>query len=193
MLTSEIELRECLREAMQRVLDPDLEYSNTPSAAVLIPLFTYPRVKLIMIMRSKNLRRSAGHIAFPGGIRESDENPKDTALREAEEELGLPTPNVDILGFLSPREVIEHRIKIHPVVGLVESFEIRTNFEVRKVLIDDFIKVLKSRRITDWGPNYECQGELVWGASSRILDDLYLRIVREFGSIENFEETIYRI
>jgi 8-oxo-dGTP pyrophosphatase MutT (NUDIX family) len=175
------------------VLDDDLNYSKKDSAAILFPLMVDERINLVMIMRQRNLSRSAGHIAFPGGIKEEGELPFETALREAEEELGIKKSGVDILGYLNPKEVMESRIKIHPVVGIFEKQRfIPDSFEVRKVLVDDLIKVLKSRRIADWGPNYECDRELVWGASSRILDDFYLRVVRSFGSVENFENTIYR-
>jgi len=177
-----------VKEVMEMVLENDLSYQNSDAAAILFPLMIDDGLKLIMIMRSKNLKRSAGHIAFPGGIREGEETPIETALRETEEELGIEASKVEVLGYLTPKEVMELGIKIHPVVGIFEKSEIFPDtYEVKKVLIDDFFKVLRTRRIADWGPNYECDGELVWGASSRILDDFYLRIVRRFGSVDNFE------
>ncbi len=177
-----------VKEIMENILERKLNYQNFDAAAILFPLMIDKGLKLIMIMRSKNLKRSAGHIAFPGGIREGDETPVETAIRETEEELGIQASKVEILGYLTPKEVMELGIKIHPVVGIFEKSEIFPDtYEVKKVLIDDFFKVLRSRRVADWGPNYECDGELVWGASSRILDDFYLRVIRKFGSIDNFE------
>ncbi len=177
-----------IQEKLIRVLDSSSEYiRNDRIAAVLVPIFPFPKPKIVMIKRKKNLSRSAGHIAFPGGMRDNDESVIETALREAEEEIGIEENNIEVLGFLSPKEVVEHRIKIHPVVGILFSNDFRRNdYEVERILVDDFKFVLKSRRITDWGPNFECDGELVWGASSRILDDLYLRIVRVYKSIDNF-------
>lgn len=117
--------------------------------------------------------------------------PEHTALREAEEEIGIDSNKVEILGFLTPKEVIEHKIKIHPVVGMFEEQELMPDsIEVSKLLVDDLERVLLSRRVADWGPNFECDGELVWGATSRILDDFYLRIIRKFGSIKNFFEDV---
>ncbi len=173
-------------EKLRAILDPELKYVKRDGvAAVLVPITE--NLELVMIKRAKNLSRSAGHIAFPGGIREDTESIVETALREAEEEIGVERRNINVLGYLSPKEVVEHRIKIHPVVGIVRSKNFKPdNYEVERILVDDLRRVLKSRRIADWGPNFECSGELVWGASSRILDDFYLRIVKKFGSIDNF-------
>ncbi len=177
-----------VKEIIEKILEKDLSYKNSDAAAILFPLMVDNGLKLIMIMRSKNLKRSAGHIAFPGGIREGNETPVETAIRETEEELGIQPSKIEVLGYLAPKEVMELGIKIHPVVGVFEKSEIFPDtYEVKKVLIDNLFRVLRSRRITDWGPNYECDGELVWGASSRILDDFYLRVVKKFGSVDNFE------
>jgi 8-oxo-dGTP pyrophosphatase MutT (NUDIX family) len=183
--------RDKVGKVMKGILEKDLSYGDSDSAAILFPLMLDDGLKIIMIVRSKNLKRSAGHIAFPGGIREGNETPIETAVRETEEELGINTSKIEILGYLTPQEVMELKIKIHPVVGIFNKTEIFPDaYEVKRVLIDDFFKVLRSRRIADWGPNYECDGELVWGASSRILDDFYLRIVRRFGSIDDFERRL---
>lgn len=156
-------------------------------AAVLVPVFDEVCPKIVMIKRSKGLTRSAGHVAFPGGMIEDSESEVEAALREVEEELGIKADKVNILGFLKPKEVMEYRIRICPVVGMINSLDfIPDGNEVSDVLIDELYKVLKSRRIADWGPNFECAGHLVWGASSRVLDDLYLRIVSKYGSIDNF-------
>lgn len=156
-------------------------------AAVLVPLFDEKCPKIVMIKRSKGLSRSAGHIAFPGGMIEDGESEVEAALREVEEELGIDPEKVDVLGFLKPKEVMEYRIRICPVVGMIDSLLFTPNGnEVSDVLVDELSRVLKSRRITDWGPNFECAGRLVWGASSRVLDDLYLRIIKKYGSIDEF-------
>ena len=172
-----------LRKKLKEILDE--KPSGKVVAAVLVPIIEGYDPKLVMIIRSKRLKRSAGHIAFPGGMIEDAESPKDTALREAREELGIK--DVNVLGYLSPREVREYRIKLCPVVGLIRDDSFKPDYrEVSRVLVDSLKRVLLSRRIADWGPCFECCGEIVWGASSRVLDDLYLRIVKRYGSIENF-------
>jgi len=165
----------------------DKKVTKKVDAAVVVPVFDENCPKLVMIKRSKGLNRSAGHIAFPGGMIENGENEVEAALREFEEELGINPDCVDVLGFLRPREVHEYRIMICPVVGMIRTLEFEPNSrEVSKVLVDELRRVLKSRRVADWGPNFECAGQLVWGASSRVLDDLYLRIVKKYGSIDAF-------
>ena len=176
-----------LKQRLQEILDRDINRKTI--AAVLVPILNEPDPKVVMIIRSKDLSRSAGHIAFPGGMIEHGETPVDTALREVEEELGLKKDRIEVIGFLSPREVRQYRIKICPVVGMVKGCHFEPDGrEVSKVLIDSLKGVLKSRRITDWGPNFECAGQLVWGASSRVLDDLYLRIIKRYGSLDSFFE-----
>lgn len=156
-------------------------------AAVLVPILECKEPKILMIKRGQNLTRSAGHVAFPGGMIENGENAIEAALREFEEELGVKRNKIEVLGFLKPREVLEYRIKICPVVGVIEDHNfVPDSKEVSRVLVDKLEKVLLSRRITDWGANFECAGELVWGASSRVLDDLYMRIISKFGSISGF-------
>jgi len=174
-----------LRGRLKDILDTKV--NKKVSAAVLVPIVNGSDPKLVMIKRAKNLTRSAGHIAFPGGMIEGGESEVEAALREFEEELGIKRNRVDVLGFLTPREVVAYRIKICPVVGMIDTPEFSPDGkEVSRVLVDSLKKVLLSRRIADWGPNFECAGELVWGASSRVLDDLYMRIIRRYGSVEEF-------
>uniref|UniRef100_A0AAY5KNG5 Nudix hydrolase domain-containing protein n=1 Tax=Esox lucius TaxID=8010 RepID=A0AAY5KNG5_ESOLU len=77
---------------------------NLPKASVLIPLFVRDGdVHMLMTLRSLELRTNAGEVCFPGGKRDpSDRNDVDTALREAEEELGLPADQVDVVCTLFP-------------------------------------------------------------------------------------------
>jgi 8-oxo-dGTP pyrophosphatase MutT (NUDIX family) len=174
-------IKEMLRELLSS--EPD----GNPMAAVLVPIITCRDTKILMIKRGKDLTRSAGHIAFPGGMIERGEDAVETALREFEEELGVNRSKIDVIGFLKTREVLEYRIKICPVVGVTDENNFSPDLrEVSRILIDRLERVLTSRRVADWGANFECMGELVWGASSRVLDDLYLRIVRKYGSIKRF-------
>ncbi|MEM4645726.1 MAG: CoA pyrophosphatase, partial [Archaeoglobaceae archaeon] len=165
-----------IKEMIKEILDQKAD--RNVKAAVLVPILKCTDSKIVMIKRGKNLTRSAGHVAFPGGMIEGGEDVVETALREFEEELGVKKDKIEVLGFLKSREVLEYRIKICPVVGFTqENYFFPDSKEVSKVLIDKLEKVLLSRRVADWGANFECAGELVWGASSRVLDDLYLRIV----------------
>ncbi len=174
---------------LKEILSPELD--GEVMAAVLVPILDCREPKIVMIKRGENLKRSAGHVAFPGGMREEGESAVETALREFEEELGVDRRKIEILGFLKSREVREYRIPLSPIVGVTDEREFRPDSrEVSKVLVDSLERVLKSRRVADWGPNFECANELVWGASSRVLEDLYMRIVFKYGSIDAFFEKL---
>ncbi|KAM7002141.1 LOW QUALITY PROTEIN: peroxisomal coenzyme A diphosphatase NUDT7 [Tautogolabrus adspersus] len=75
-----------------------------PKASVLIPLFVKNgQLFTLLTLRSKELRTSAGEVCFPGGKRDpSDRDDVDTALREAEEEIGLPPDDVEVVCRLFP-------------------------------------------------------------------------------------------
>lgn len=170
---------------LKEILSPKL--NEEVMAAVLVPILNCREPKILMIKRGENLTRNAGHVAFPGGMREEGEEVVETALREVEEELGVERRKIEILGFLKAREVREYKIPLCPIVGITDEKDFRPDKrEVSKILIDRLEKVLKSRRVTDWGANFACSGELVWGASSRVLEDLYMRIVFKYGSIDDF-------
>ncbi|KAM9377244.1 peroxisomal coenzyme A diphosphatase NUDT7 [Pholidichthys leucotaenia] len=95
-----------------------------PKASVLIPLFVRSgRLHTLMTQRSKELRTSAGEVCFPGGKRDpSDRDDVDTALREAEEEIGLPATEVQVVCTLFPI-INKSGLLVTPVVGFIsESF-----------------------------------------------------------------------
>jgi 8-oxo-dGTP pyrophosphatase MutT (NUDIX family) len=145
-----------LRERIRRCLHPthDLEAITgdfaiagmareertlTP-AAVLVPLVAHPEhYTVLLTQRTAHLEHHAGQISFPGGRAEyRDTDPVDTALREAEEEIGLPRRHVvEIAGFLDLYQTVTGFL-ITPVVGFVEPplalaldpFEVAEAFEV---------------------------------------------------------------
>ena len=74
----------------------------------------------MLTRRRADLRRHAGEISFPGGRRDpEDADLADTALREAEEEIGLPRAEVRLLGELPPVSTFATNYVIHPFVGLI--------------------------------------------------------------------------
>ena len=88
-------------------------------AAVLIPLVMRDELMLLLTERGKNLSTHSGQIAFPGGrTDDSDADAVHTALREADEEIGLPRGHVEVLGTL-PTYVTGSAFIITPVVALV--------------------------------------------------------------------------
>ncbi|MGH2951614.1 MAG: NUDIX hydrolase, partial [Solirubrobacterales bacterium] len=98
-----------------------MDAHGATEAAVLVPLFGYPRRPgLVFTERRADLRRHAGEISFPGGRRDHpDEALLATALREAEEEIGLAPSEVDVVGALPPIGTFVTSYKVHPFVGLI--------------------------------------------------------------------------
>ncbi len=90
-------------------------------AAVLMPLFLHQeQTALAFIRRSQDLRSHSGEIAFPGGGTEViDSSPVATALREAQEEIGLDPARVEILGILPPLFTSVSNYLITPVVAFL--------------------------------------------------------------------------
>ena len=96
-------------------------------AAVLVPLVNRPQgLTVLFTERSRNLPDHPGQISFPGGrVEPEDTNAGSAALREAEEEVGLPRERVTLLGRLAEYETVTG-YRVTPVVGWIEPpFEIK--------------------------------------------------------------------
>lgn len=123
----------CDEEAMT-----DAQMEELVPAAVLVPVVQRePELTVLFTQRTAHLHDHPGQIAFPGGRSEAhDDSPIVTALREVEEEIGLPRERVDVLGIL-PEYCTITGFRVTPVVGLVDppldlrldSFEVAEVFE----------------------------------------------------------------
>ena len=157
-------------------------------AAVLAPLFLDARGELhaVFTRRRDDLRRHPGEISFPGGRHDPGETLLETALREAHEEVGLPPAAVDVLGALEPTPTFVTNYAIYPFVGLIEpGFEwVLGATEVAEVIelsLADLRAGAGERRLVRMGipfrtPTYEVGGQLIWGATARIVGDLLSRL-----------------
>jgi 8-oxo-dGTP pyrophosphatase MutT (NUDIX family) len=162
-------------------------HGGRTDSAVLVPLFEDPAGALhaVFTRRRSDLRRHAGEISFPGGRRDDGETLLETALREAEEEVGLPRASVDVLGALKPVGTFVTNYAIYPFVGLIDhGFEwIMQETEVAEVLelnLDDLVAGHSLKRLVRRGMAfrtdvYEVGDHMVWGATARILGDLLFR------------------
>ena len=175
------------------LLDPaeaeELEAHGRTEAAVLVPMHGWPdNPGLIFTERRSDLRRHAGEISFPGGRRDQGETLRETALREAEEEIGLSSENVEIAGALPPIGTFVTNYKVHPFVGMIEKgmrFE-PNPAEVESVLVaslDDLAAGYEKRRLVRRGvpiktDTYLVSEKLIWGATARILADLFRHLGR---------------
>jgi 8-oxo-dGTP pyrophosphatase MutT (NUDIX family) len=157
---------------------------------VLVALFVTPEdghPHAVFTRRRTDLRRHAGEISFPGGRRDpGDVDLSDTALREAEEEIGLPRPQVSLLGELPPVSTFVTNYVIHPFVGLIPA-GLRWNAsptEVDAVLelpLDALRAGRTRRRMERRGIAFETDAyvvgdHLIWGATARILESLLERL-----------------
>jgi 8-oxo-dGTP pyrophosphatase MutT (NUDIX family) len=182
-----------LHDGLRRVLlAPEealtLEVRGATNAAVLVPLYlNRGRMHAVFTRRHDDLRRHPGEISFPGG--RYDEGEPDllaTALREANEEIGLPSDAVEIVGALQPTPTIATGYAVYPFVGLIEAGRTWTPSanEVAEVLelpLDDLLAGYGRRRLVRRGvpirtDTYVVGQNLIWGATARILADLFDRI-----------------
>jgi 8-oxo-dGTP pyrophosphatase MutT (NUDIX family) len=158
-------------------------------SAVLVPLFVEGgELHAVFTKRRDDLRRHPGEISFPGGRRDFPEEPlHHTALREAEEEVGLTPDQVDLVGTLSPVRTFVTGYVIFPHVGLIEPRRggwVVSEHEVAQVmelplraLLAGFDQRPVTRRGMTWETDSYVVGDhFIWGATARILGDLLQRL-----------------
>jgi 8-oxo-dGTP pyrophosphatase MutT (NUDIX family) len=167
-----------------------MEARGGTDAAVLLALHGWPdEPGLIFTERRADMRRHAGEISFPGGRRDEDDADLiATALREAEEEIGLDPEQVVLCGALPPASTFVTGYRIHPYVGLVADpaeLALKPNPTEVETVLAFSLQGLRSgyamRRLVRRGvpihtPTYEVDGHLIWGATARILGDLLERL-----------------
>ncbi len=184
-MTSAAELRPLL-------LSPEdaaaLDAPGTKDAAVLVPLYLdRGALHAVFTKRRDDLKRHAGEISFPGGRQDfPDEDLRTTALREAQEEIGLAPADVELVGALEPVGTFVTNYKIHPFVGVIRAGHPWTlqPTEVEEVLelsLPDLIAGFESKRLLKRGvpiktPTYTVGRHFVWGATARIVEHLLGRI-----------------
>jgi 8-oxo-dGTP pyrophosphatase MutT (NUDIX family) len=148
-------------------------------AAVLVPVITGGETRIVFTRRTDTLSRHAGEISFPGGLADPGETPPVTALRETEEELGLPADTVDVLGTFGAFHTRVLGTLIVPVVGLLAAEPVFTPNpdEIERVLIEPLASLdpLGHESEFTWEgrtyPTYvfDTPGQVIWGATARIL------------------------
>jgi 8-oxo-dGTP pyrophosphatase MutT (NUDIX family) len=182
-------IAEAMRGTLLSVGDAlEIDVRGRTDAAVLVPLYeSGGELHIVFTKRRDDLRRHPGEISFPGG--RYDEGERDllaTALREAEEEIGLPSDVVEVLGALQPTPTIATGYAVYPFVGMIEAGRAWTPSagevaEVLELSLSDLLTGYGRRRLVRRGlpirtDTYLVDDHLIWGATARILADLFDRI-----------------
>lgn len=156
---------------------------------MLVPLFLAydgEEPHAVFTRRRTDLRRHAGEISFPGGRRDpQDIDLSDTALREAQEEIGLPRAQVSLIAELPAVSTFVTNYEIHPFVGLIPA---GLAWEASPTEVDavlelplDALRTARTRtRVERRGIAFETDAyivddHLIWGATARILESLLER------------------
>jgi 8-oxo-dGTP pyrophosphatase MutT (NUDIX family) len=165
-------------------------------AAVLVPLYMEAgEPGAVLTRRRAELRAHAGEISFPGGRHDpGDADLQTTALREAEEEIGLPRSEVSLLGTLPATSTFVTNYVIHPFVGLIaDGLQWRPSaLEVDEVIELPLGRIAAARtrtRLQRRGISFETDayvldGHVIWGATARILQETIERapeLLRDVG------------
>lgn len=170
-------IRDVLNSRQRRIIPKD----NLRESAVLVPLSWDGNDPFVLVTkRSMSVEHHKGEISFPGGRHEeSDEGLVFTALREAEEEIGLQSRDVEVLGLLDDHiSIVGYHIT--PVVGVVPCpYEFTINSESETLLFVSLSNAVKdtvwmAEKTTFMGLDVhiyylQVEGGVIWGATARIL------------------------
>ncbi len=164
--------------------------ANLPprQAAVLIlfsPAETEDELVLLFTQRTLNVAHHKGQICFPGGRQDAkDHTLIHTALREVEEEVGLPSEDIVILGHLTPLYVPASNHLIHPIVGWIPRLPalLPNPAEVAQVLLVPLSALLNPHNVSTYtytsnhqeltAPCYAVAGQYIWGATAMMTSEL---------------------
>jgi 8-oxo-dGTP pyrophosphatase MutT (NUDIX family) len=167
-------------------------------AAVLIPLVRRPEgLSVLLTRRADHLNDHAGQVSFPGGRTDpGDADAIATALREAQEEVGLAADEIEVIGVL-PTYTTVTAYEVTPVVGLLDApralaldaFEVAEVFEVPLAFLMDpanhrrhavTVQDLSRRFLSmPWGADAAGQSYFIWGATAAMLRNLYGFLARD--------------
>ena len=166
------------------------EREDATVAAVLVPVVAHEEgLTVLFTRRTAHLKHHSGQVSFPGGRAEPhDAGPEVTALREAEEELGLARARVEVLARL-PEYFTRTGFRVTPVVGVIrpplellpDAREVDEVFEVPlDFILDPRNHQRGSREINGRTAHFyfiEHGGRTIWGATAGMLINLYRILV----------------
>jgi 8-oxo-dGTP pyrophosphatase MutT (NUDIX family) len=186
----EVQMRMAPRHAtgpLPRVAEPDMRH-----AAALLLLYPHDDAWHVpLTLRGANLRHHTSQVSLPGGRIDEGESLEQTALREAQEEVGVDPASVEVLGALTPLPIVASRHLLHTVVGVAAG---RPAFVIHEHEVERLIEVPLARlqspdilrearevqRSPELGPMivpyFDLDDVRVWGATAMVLAE-FLEIV----------------
>lgn len=177
---------EPLRATPIGLIKPRFEHRSPPRPGSVLILLYEERGKIMfpLTKRPDYLGAHGGQISLPGGKAETGETRIETALREAEEEIGVPASQIEIVGELTEFFVIPSNFLITPIVGYLRGSPefIPDSKEVKKIInasVEDLLQVdavhtkeiLAAKMFPMMAPHFEVENEVVWGATAMMINE----------------------
>lgn len=164
-----------------------IEAQKPKQAAVMAVFYAKDKVPhILMILRKSYPGVHSNQIGFPGGkVEKSDSNLLETALRETEEEVGIPTNAVSVLKEMTRLYIPPSNFWVQPYVGILNSAqefkiqqsEVEALVEVKVEDLLDDSKLIRQELSTSYAKNVEVpafklNGHVVWGATGMMLNEI---------------------
>lgn len=159
---------------------------NPRYGSVLVPVYLHEdEMYTSLMLRSEYAGVHSAQVSFPGGKKEGEETPEQTALRESHEELGILPQQVEVLGTLSPIFIPPSRFLVTPIVGVAVQ---RPSFQLDPVEVAKLIEVPLTKLFDDKvesrqkiqlpgnqgniiAPCFQVDEHIVWGATAMIISE----------------------
>jgi 8-oxo-dGTP pyrophosphatase MutT (NUDIX family) len=184
-------IKKVLADRERKEIPSDAENPPLIRASVLVPIHTIDdEICLLLTKRTETVEHHKGQISFPGGMCDAtDQDCRFTALREAEEEVGIQHADVEVLGIMDDMLTTTGFV-VAPVIGCIPyPYPFRINADEVAELIHvpvSFFLNPRNERKEVWEYNgkqrtvliYPFKDHVIWGATARIIKD-FVEIIKE--------------